>query len=99
MRFHQIQPGDLIVAHVPESHGGGSCQAMVIGRVTGPYTEIRRQDLPLNDTWTGDFRRQYPVEWISLQPRSLRNAIASFRGTVRELTPEEEAAVRQLYGI
>ncbi len=99
MRFHQIQPGDLVVAHVPESHGGGPCTAMGIGRVTGAYTEIQRQDLPPGDTWTGAFRRQYPVEWISLQRQPLRNVAASFRGTVKELTPGEEAAVRQLYGI
>jgi hypothetical protein len=72
--------------------------ALGVGKVVGPYYEIPKTKLPPDDQWSGQFRRQYPVEW-TFGEHSLREILKIYRPTVRELSSEQEQAILKLYGI
>ena len=96
-RFMQIRPGDYVIAHVPESHGGGRCLVRAVGLVTGEYQVVMRHELPPGDSWDGNVRRQVPVQWLRVQDHCMRGAFGYWRGVVHMLGPECERIVRQLF--
>lgn len=98
-RFQDIREGDWVVAHVPESHGGGPGMMCGIGVVTKACYEVRQEDLPSGDMWSGAIRRQCDVDWKNLGKHDLRRQINYWRGTVHQLKPEHVAVVRRVYGL
>lgn len=62
-RFREIEIGDWVVAHVPESQGGAAATALGVGRIEGPYEEVPRANPPAGIPAEGAFWRQYRVDW------------------------------------
>lgn len=99
-RFEEIAEGDLVVAHVPESHGGGPARICGIGVVTQPSCKVSRAELPPGDEWSADCRRQCKVDWLSFEEHSMPSGqVNDWRGTVRRMKPEQVRAILRAYGI
>lgn len=96
-RFRQIELGDWIVAHVPESHGGGAATALGIGRVIGPYQEVPRLNPPAGRP-PGLFWRQYAVEW-TLGRFDLNLVKVGMRHSVLRLKSAAEGLILRGYGL
>lgn len=98
-RFNRINEGDLVIAHVPESHGGAPGLICGIGRIAESCRKVNRIDLPQGDNWPGKFRRQCKIDWLCIEKHDLRKLFNYWRGTVHKLKPEFEYEVRRIYDI
>lgn len=96
----EIRVGDWVIAHLPRKRSGQSFLVVGLGRITGNCAIVLRSALPSGDGWTGNFRRQRSVDWLSTIPHRMPAELSRcYRITVCRLGDVPARRVLHRYGV